>query len=175
MNEQQIATLAGGCFWCLEAAYQEVKGVSKVVPGYAGGQRPNPTYEQVVSGATGHAETVQITFDPSVISYASILRIFWVLHDPTTLNRQGHDVGTQYRSVIFYHDPEQKQQAQVSVKDAQSSWPNPIVTQIVPLETFYEAEPEHHNYFKEHPESAYCQVVINPKLAKLRQELAEYL
>lgn len=166
--------LGGGCFWCLEAAYQMIRGVTKVVPGYAGGQTLSPTYEQVCSGETGHAEVVKVEFDPEVISLAEILEIFWAIHDPTTRNRQGHDVGSQYRSVIYYQDG-QKANAEQSIKAVAKLWPNPIVTELAPLETFNEAEAYHHDYFKTHPEQAYCQVVINPKLAKLRQKFAQKL
>jgi peptide-methionine (S)-S-oxide reductase len=162
------ATLGGGCFWCLEAAYQLIKGVDKVVPGYAGGASPNPTYDTIHSQDSGHAEVVQIIFDESVITYKDILDIFWAIHDPTTLNRQGNDVGPEYRSIILYHDEGQKQQALRSIDDVQKLWKDPVVTEIKKLDIFYEAEPEHHNYFNKHPGQAYCQVIINPKLEKLR-------
>ncbi len=164
------ATLAGGCFWCLEAAYQLIEGVKKVVPGYAGGAFENPSYQQVCTGETGHAEAVQITYDEQVLSYQDILDIFWTIHDPTTLNRQGNDIGSQYRSIILYANNEQKRQAERSRKQVQKIWEDPVVTEIKPLEKFYEAEPEHHDYFKKHPNQTYCQVVINPKLEKLRQK-----
>lgn len=167
------ATLGGGCFWCLEAAYQLIDGVTTVLPGYAGGELKNPDYYQVSEGKTGHAEVVQIDFDESKLSFKDVLDIFWTIHDPTTLDRQGSDVGPQYRSIILYADEEQKEQAQTSVKEIQKVWDDPIVTEVKPLETFYEAEPEHHNYFKNHPEQAYCQVIINPKLEKLRAKFAE--
>lgn len=169
------ATLGGGCFWCLEAAYQLINGVTKVMPGYAGGQTTNPTYYEVCKGSTGHAEVVQIEFNELVISYDEILDIFWAIHDPTTKNRQGNDIGTQYRSVILGHDTGQLAAANTSKDKVQKLWDNPIVTEIKLLEAFYEAEPEHHNYFVNHPEKAYCQVVINPKLEKLRQKFAERL
>lgn len=165
------ATLAAGCFWCLEAIYQKVKGVRKVVPGYSGGQVKNPTYEQVCSDATGHAEAIQITFSPELISYTEILKIFWQIHNPTTLNRQGHDIGSQYRSAIFYHTEEQKNIAEQSKKDLQDAhiWPEPIVTEIVPFTEFYPAEEYHHNYFQNHPENSYCQMVVLPKVKKFKK------
>jgi peptide-methionine (S)-S-oxide reductase len=162
------ALLGAGCFWCLEAAYQLINGVEKVVPGYGGGHTKNPSYYDVQSQTTGHAEVVQIDFDPTVISYDDILDIFWAIHDPTTRDRQGNDVGPEYRSIILYINDEQKNIAEQSKVEAQKLWSKPIVTEIKPLERFYEAEPEHHNYFQTHPEQAYCQVVINPKLEKLR-------
>jgi peptide-methionine (S)-S-oxide reductase len=171
----ETATFAGGCFWCLDAAYQQLKGVTGVVSGYAGGKRPNPSYEQVTSGATGHAETVQITYDPTIISYDDLLEVFWIIHNPTTLNRQGNDVGTQYRSVIFYESEKQHQAAVASIAKVTPLWPDPIVTQVVPLEAFYPAEDYHQNYFAKNPQNAYCQVVINPKLVKLRQRFNERL
>jgi peptide-methionine (S)-S-oxide reductase len=169
MAETQTATLGGGCFWCLDAAYRQIEGVTGVVSGYAGGRRPNPTYEQVSTGATGHAEVVQVEFDPSVISYGEILDILWTIHDPTTLNRQGADVGTQYRSVIFYADQAQKAAAEASRRAVQELWSNPVVTEIVPLEAFYPAEEYHQDYFVRNPGQGYCVAVINPKLDKLRK------
>jgi peptide-methionine (S)-S-oxide reductase len=169
MAETQTATLGGGCFWCLDAAYRQIEGVAGVVSGYAGGRRPNPTYEQVSTGATGHAEVVQVEFDPSVISYGEILDILWTIHDPTTLNRQGADVGTQYRSVIFYADEAQKAAAEASRRAVQELWSNPVVTEIVPLEAFYPAEEYHQDYFARNPGQGYCVAVINPKLDKLRK------
>ncbi len=174
-SQAEVATLGGGCFWCLEAAYQQIKGVEKVVSGYAGGEVPDPTYEQVSGGATGHAEVNQITFDPAVIGYGDILEIFWTIHDPTTPDRQGNDIGPQYRSIILYASDAQKQAAEQSKAAVAKLWPNPIVTEIVPLEKFYPAEDYHQNYFNNHPEAAYCQVVINPKLAKLRQKFESRL
>jgi peptide-methionine (S)-S-oxide reductase len=167
----EMATLGGGCFWCLEAAYSEVRGVIKVESGYAGGQVTNPTYRQVCSGTTGHAEVVQIIFDPAVIAFRDLLNIFFTIHDPTTLNRQGGDVGTQYRSVIFYHDEAQRQQAQSIIRELEESkiWENPIVTEVEPLDTFYRAEDYHQEYFSRNPEQRYCQAVIVPKVAKLRK------
>lgn len=172
---RQTATLGGGCFWCLEAAYQLINGVAQVVSGYAGGPETTPSYEAVVSGKTGHAEVVQVHFEADKISYSEILDIFWTLHDPTTLNRQGNDIGTQYRSIILYHNETQKLIAEKSKSDVAKLWPDPIVTEIVPFKHFYEAEAYHQNYFKNHPEQAYCQVIINPKLKKLRQQYAAKL
>jgi peptide-methionine (S)-S-oxide reductase len=167
----EIATLAGGCFWCTEAVFTIVKGVEKVEPGYAGGHVPNPTYDQVSSGTTGHAETAQITYDPSVISYREILEIFFATHDPTTLNRQGPDVGTQYRSVIFYRNEEQKAIAEQVIVELtkEGIWDSPIVTQVEPLKVFYPAETYHKDYYKRHPNEPYCQAIITPKIAKLQK------
>ena len=166
------ATLAGGCFWCLEAVYVELEGVEKVVSGYAGGAIPNPSYEQVCSGRTGHAEIVQVTFDPGVVTYEDLLGVFFTIHDPTTLNRQGNDVGTQYRSAIFYHDDEQKAAAEQSIGEITEAriWSRPIVTEIVPLTDFYAAEAYHQDYFKNNPYQPYCQVVVAPKVAKFRKQ-----
>lgn len=164
----ETATLAGGCFWCLEAAYQLIEGVIKVVPGYAGGDGSRPTYWNVHEGKGGYAESVQITYDPSIVSYEDLLDIFWAIHDPTTPNRQGNDVGPEYRSMILYENDVQKKVAEASRDTVQKLWNDPVVTEIKKLETFFEAEPEHHNYFKNHLEQAYCQVIINPKLEKLR-------
>ncbi len=169
------ATLGGGCFWCLEASFQLINGVSKVVPGYSGGNTENPTYQDLHYSDTNHAEVVQITFDPKIISYQDILDIFWAIHDPTTLNRQGNDVGSQYRSIILYENEQQKSKANVSRDDVQKLWKDQVVTEIIPLKHFYEAEPEHHNYFRTHPEMAYCQAIINPKLEKLRKKFASKL
>jgi peptide-methionine (S)-S-oxide reductase len=168
----EVATLAGGCFWCLEAVFREVDGVENVVSGYTGGATVNPTYKQVCSGKTGHAEAVQVRFDPLKISYREILEIFFSIHDPTTLNRQGADVGTQYRSAIFYHSEQQKAIAEelIARLDTAHLWKNPIVTQIVPLHTFYPAEDYHQAYFSQHPEQGYCQMVISPKVNKFRQQ-----
>ena len=173
----ETATLGGGCFWCVEAIYQDVIGVHKVVSGYMGGAIENPTYHQVCSGTTGHAEVAQIVFDPTVISFAEILFIFWSTHDPTTLNRQGNDVGTQYRSVIFYHNEEQKSIAEQSKAetDASDLWPDSIVTEIAPLTIFYEAEEYHQNYFVENPHQPYCIFVINPKVQKFRKSFRNKL
>jgi peptide-methionine (S)-S-oxide reductase len=175
MSEQhrtEIATLAGGCFWCLEAVFKEVKGVISVIPGYTGGKTENPTYEEVSTGKTGHAEAVQITYDPDVISYPEILDIFFSIHDPTTLNRQGNDVGMQYRSAIFYHNEQQAKYANALILhlNREKIWVHGIVTQVVPFEKFYSAEEYHRDYFSKHPDQGYCQVVISPKLAKFRKE-----
>lgn len=166
----EVATLGGGCFWCLEAVFEETRGVIDVVSGYAGGALQNPSYEQVSSGTTGHAEVVQITFDPSIISYEALLKIFWLIHDPTTLNRQGNDVGTQYRSVIFYHDEHQKEQAEASMKAFSSKFTKPLVTEIKPLETFYKAEAYHQDYFKNNPNQGYCMFVVSPKVEHFKHE-----
>lgn len=174
---QEIATLAGGCFWCLEAVYDELKGVSSVVSGYMGGRRPNPSYEQVCTGATGHAEVVQVTFDPDVISFRDLLNVFFTIHDPTTLNRQGADAGTQYRSAIFYHSPEQKETAEAAITElnAAQTWSGPIVTQVVPTETFYPAEDYHQEYYVRNPRQGYCQAVVAPKVAKARKAFLDTL
>ena len=170
-------TLAGGCFWCLEAVFEQLKGVDKVVSGYAGGERAHPTYEQVCTGATGHAEVVQVTFDPAIISYRELLDVFFAIHDPTTLNRQGADVGTQYRSAIFYHTPEQKRTAEQAIADlnAQAIWGRPIVTEVAELKTFYPAEDYHQGYFRTHPGQGYCQLVVAPKVAKFRKLFTDRL
>jgi peptide-methionine (S)-S-oxide reductase len=172
---REVATLGGGCFWCLDAAYRRVEGVTGVVSGYAGGQDPNPTYQRVCSGRTGHAEVVQVEFDPDVISYRDILDVLWAIHDPTTPNQQGHDVGTQYRSIILTHDDAQRAAAEASRDAVQSLWPRPVVTEIVPLEVFHPAEEYHQDYYARNPEQGYCQAVINPKLARLRQRFAARL
>ena len=173
----EVATLAGGCFWCLEAVYDELNGVEDVVSGYAGGAKPNPSYEQVCTGKTGHAEVVQITFDNEIVSFRQLLDVFFTIHDPTTLNRQGADVGTQYRSAIFYHSPEQKATAEAVIKqlEADHLWSDPIVTEVVPLDTFYPAEDYHQEYFRQHPDQGYCRVVIAPKVAKFRKHYLEQL
>ena len=166
----QVATVGGGCFWCTEAVFQELKGVEKVVSGYSGGDAPgHPTYREICSGLTGHAEVVQITFDASIISYEDILFIFMTTHDPTTMNKQGADVGTQYRSVIYYHDEDQKQIAETVIEKVADYYDNPIVTEISPLEIFYKAEDYHQNYYSNNKEQGYCNFVITPKLAKLRK------
>ncbi len=175
MAKPQIATLGGGCFWCLEAAYQEIRGIESVVSGYAGGQTPDPSYEQVCNGTTGHAEVVQLRFDPATIVYSDILDIFWAIHNPTTPGRQGNDVGPQYRSIILYGSPEQEREAKESKKAVQELWADPVLTEIVSLEAFYPAEDYHQNYFRNHPNQAYCQAVINPKLVHLRQTFKKYL
>ncbi len=169
-TQSEQATLAGGCFWCLEAVYTELRGVERVISGYAGGSVANPTYEQVCSGRTGHAEVVQVTFDPSEISYRELLEVFFTIHDPTTLNRQGADVGTQYRSAIFFVSPEQEQTARDVIAELQDTWTNPIVTEVVPLERFYPAEAYHQDYYARNPYQPYCQVVIAPKVAKAREK-----
>lgn len=176
-NSFEVATLASGCFWCAEAVFQEIKGVVTVEPGYSGGSMLNPTYEQVSTGTTGHAEAVQIRFDPSVISFREILEIFFATHDPTTPNRQGADVGHQYRSVIFYHNDEQKATAEEVIEKLTSEkiFDSPIVTEVVPFKAFYKAEDYHKDYFKKHPEQPYCRVVISPKIAKLRKKFRDKL
>ena len=170
-NKESIV-LGGGCFWCLDASYRLIDGVISVESGYAGGHVKDPTYDQVCNGTTGHAEVVRVTFDPEAITLKDILDIFWALHDPTTLNKQGNDVGEQYRSIIFHTSDEQRKIAEESIKEASLLWEDPIVTDIQPLDVFYLAEKEHQDYFAHHPESAYCQVIINPKLAKLREKFA---
>lgn len=173
----EVTTLGGGCFWCLEAVFVELQGVEKVESGYSGGTVPDPSYEQVCTGNTGHAEVAQITFDPDVISFREILQVFFATHDPTTLNRQGADVGTQYRSVIFYHGEDQKKIAQEMIEELNSAniWPNPIVTEVEPLENYYMAEDYHQDYYKYNSQQPYCQAVITPKLAKFRKNFAEKL
>ena len=178
MSEQsEMATLGGGCFWCLEAVFQQLRGVSKVESGYAGGKIVNPTYPQVCSGSTGHAEVVQITFDPNVITYREVLDVFFAIHDPTTRNRQGADAGTQYRSAIFYHAPEQKQIAEERIAELNAAgiWDAPIVTEVVPLPVFYRAEDYHQGYYRANPEQGYCQAVVSPKVAKFRKGFAAKL
>ena len=173
----EVATLGGGCFWCVETVYSELKGVVKAESGYAGGNVPNPSYEDVCTDETGHAEVVQITFDPTVISYRELLQVFFSIHDPTTLNRQGVDVGMQYRSVIFYHDDEQKRIAEEVMNEIEKAkiWSNPVVTQLSPLDKFYKAETYHQNYFKNNPGQGYCQIVIEPKVAKFRKQYFDKL
>jgi len=168
----EMTTLGGGCFWCVEAVYQELQGVQSVVSGYAGGAVDNPTYAQVCSGTTGHAEVTQITFDPNIITFEDILYVFWRTHDPTTLNRQGYDVGTQYRSIILYHNEQQRAIAEKSRRDTDASglWPNPIVTEISPFTTFYKAEDYHQNFYRDNPYQPYCRAIIDPKITKLRKE-----
>lgn len=173
-SEREQATFAGGCFWCLEAVFERLRGVERVVSGYTGGDVPSPSYELVCSGTTGHAEAVQITYDPSVIGYRELLDFFFAFHDPTTLNRQGPDVGTQYRSAIFTHSPEQGAAAREAVAELEKAgtWDAPIVTEIAPLDVFYPAEEYHQQYFRRNPQRMYCQAVVAPKVAKLRQEYA---
>jgi len=174
---KEIATLAGGCFWCLEAVYDRMKGVESVESGYIGGKHPNPSYEAVCTGRTGHTEAVQITFDPKVVSYRELLEVFFAIHDPTTLNRQGHDVGTQYRSAIFYHSPDQKAVAEdvIAAFTKEKVFDDPIVTEVVPAATFYVAEDYHQEYFARNPTQGYCVAVVNPKVAKFRKLFAEKL
>ena len=171
-QKEEIATLAGGCFWCLEAVFADLRGVSRVVSGYAGGHVENPTYRAVCDGTTGHAEVVQITFDPRVVSYRELLEVFFTIHDPTTLNRQGGDVGTQYRSAIFYHSPEQRDAATevIIALEAARVWDAPIVTEVVPLDVFYPAEDYHQEYYRNNENQPYCRAVIAPKVAKFRQK-----
>jgi len=173
----ETATLGGGCFWCTEAVFTELRGVAKVESGYSGGKTANPSYQDVCSGRTGHAETTQVTFDPKEISYKDILHIFFTTHDPTTLNRQGADVGTQYRSVILYHNDEQRKIAEEVIKEVNEEkvWKHPIVTELTPFKAFYKAEDYHQRYFEKNPDAPYCQVVIEPKIAKLRQHYWEKL
>lgn len=172
-----VATLAGGCFWCLEAVFDLVRGVESVKSGYTGGRTPDPTYESVCTGQTGHAEAVRITFDPSVISYRDLLEIFFAIHDPTTLNRQGNDSGTQYRSAIFYHDPLQQEIAErmIQTLTEQKRYPDPIVTEVVPASQWYEAEAYHQKYFQRNLFRSYCQYVVGPKVAKFRKEYTHIL
>jgi peptide-methionine (S)-S-oxide reductase len=177
MMTYEIASLGGGCFWCLEAIYDQLRGVQDVVSGYSGGHAENPTYEAVCSGRTGHAEVVQITFDPEIISFKEILDVFFTIHDPTTLNRQGADVGTQYRSVIFYHSPDQKDVAEETIHELnrEGIWSKPIVTEVSPFEVFYPAEDYHQEYFQRNPYQGYCRVVIEPKVVKFRKQYLDRL
>ena len=173
----QTATLAGGCFWCLEAVFTELKGVSKVESGFSGGTVENPTYRQVCEQDTGHAEVVQVTYDPQVISYADLLDVFFTIHDPTTLNRQGGDIGTQYRSAIFFHTPEQELAARTAIAELNDRhlWDGPVVTQLLPFEKFYQAEDYHQNYFANNANQPYCLVVVAPKVAKFRKHFMDKL
>jgi peptide-methionine (S)-S-oxide reductase len=175
MAQQETATLGGGCFWCLEAVYNEMEGVQSAISGYMGGQAANPDYRSVCTGTTGHVEVVQVTFDPAVTTYRDILEVFFAIHDPTTRDRQGNDVGSQYRSVIFYHGHEQRRIAEQTIRDldAEQLWPGPIVTDVRPAETFYRAEDYHQNYFRNNPGQGYCSFVVAPKVAKFRQKFAE--
>lgn len=166
--------LGGGCFWCLDAVYRRIRGITEVVSGYAGGETENPDYYEVGSGRTGHAEVIQITFDEAVIPAEIILDIFFTLHDPTTLNRQGADHGTQYRSIMLYTDNDQKAEFEASIERAKAIWDDPIVTEVVPLETFYAAEPEHQDYFNNNPTNGYCSIVITPKIVKVRSHYNEW-
>jgi peptide-methionine (S)-S-oxide reductase len=176
-TQPAVATLAGGCFWCLEAVFEQLRGVERVVSGYAGGSVPNPTYQHVCTGTTGHAEVVQVIFDPAAISYREILEVYFALHDPTTLNRQGADIGTQYRSAIFYHTAEQKRIAEELIAElsAEGIWDGRIVTEVAPLTTFYPAEDYHQGYYRQNPNQGYCRAVITPKVAKLRKSFAAKL
>lgn len=176
-GRREVATLGGGCYWCLEAVFEQLRGVDKVESGFAGGTAPNPSYQQVCGGGTGHAEVVQITFDPAVLSYRELLEIFFAIHDPTTLNRQGADVGTQYRSAIFYHSPEQRQTAEqlIAELNAAGTWGRPLVTEVVPFQAFHRAEDYHQGYFRANPYQGYCQVVVAPKVAKFRKQFAAKL
>ena len=173
----RLATFGGGCFWCLEAIFEQLRGVRHVESGYSGGHVPNATYQQVCSGRTGHAEVIQVTFDPCEISFTELLDVFFAMHDPTTLNRQGADVGTQYRSAIFFHDDDQKQLAETKIAELNAAriWDAPIVTQLAPFETFFAAEDYHQGYFRTNPYQPYCQAVVSPKVAKLRQKFADKL
>ncbi|HYW35914.1 MAG TPA: peptide-methionine (S)-S-oxide reductase MsrA [Balneolaceae bacterium] len=179
MSDKKLekATFGAGCFWCVEAVFQDLKGVESVTAGYAGGHVKNPSYREVCSGTTGHAEVAQIEFDPSVISYDELLNVFWHTHNPTTRNRQGADVGTQYRSVILYHNEEQKEAAEQSKREVNQSdlWDDPIVTDIEPLENFYKAEADHQNYYNNHPNVGYCSMVIAPKIKKMKKEFSHLL
>lgn len=174
-GQTEIATLAGGCFWCVEAIYQDLQGVVKVESGYTGGHVDNPTYREICTGTTGHAEAIQVTFDPAVVSFREILEIFFTVHDPTTLNRQGADVGPQYRSAIFYHSPEQKTAAEEVKTAARELWDDPIVTEITAISTFYKAENYHQNYYKDNPNQPYCSIVITPKVTKFREKYRDKL
>jgi len=176
-SSKEIATLGGGCFWCLEPLFKDLTGVEEVVVGYSGGTVPNPSYEQVCAGKTGHAEVVQIFFDPTVISFRELLEVFFNMHDPTTPNRQGGDVGPQYRSVIFYHSQEQRESAGRVIEElnASGTWKAPIVTEVVPFKEFYKAEAYHQNYFAKNPRQAYCQVVIAPKVEKFQKQYSPRL
>ncbi len=171
MPQHEVATLAGGCFWCLEAAFAQLKGVERVESGYSGGHVPSPSYEDVCTGTTGHAEVVQITFDPQILPFRDLLHVFFTIHDPTTPDRQGGDVGTQYRSAIFYHTPEQKAEAErvIAELEAEKVWDDPIVTQVTPLEKVYPAEEYHRDYYRRNPNQGYCRAVIAPKVAKVRK------
>jgi peptide-methionine (S)-S-oxide reductase len=175
MMTTEMATLGGGCFWCLEAVYQELKGVLQVESGYTGGTVSNPTYEQVCSGNTGHAEVVQLTFDPAVVTYREILEIFFTIHDPTTLNRQGNDTGTQYRSVIYYHSPQQQETAKQVIAEMANVWDAPIVTELSAIGPYYKAEDYHQNYYRQNPMQGYCAFVVAPKVAKFRKIFTDKL
>ena len=171
----EIAVLGGGCFWCTEAVYLQVRGVLQVESGYTGGQQPDPTYEQVCAGSTGHAEVVRLEFDPSAIAYRDLLEIFFTIHDPTTLNRQGNDVGTQYRSVIYYQSPEQEATARQVIAEMANVWDAPIVTELAPAQPYYKAEDYHQDYFRQHPLQGYCAFVVAPKVAKFKKTYTDRL
>jgi peptide-methionine (S)-S-oxide reductase len=173
----ETATLGGGCFWCLEAVFKELRGVTSVMSGYAGGHVANPSYKAVCTGQTGHAEVVQVKFDPDELTYADLLRVFFTIHDPTTRDRQGNDIGPQYRSIILTHSDAQRQAAEAVMKEIAEAriWPGPLVTEIVPLQAFYPAEPDHHDYFARNPWTGYCQVVVAPKVIKFRKQFSDRL
>jgi methionine-S-sulfoxide reductase len=177
MNESQTIVFGGGCFWCTEAVFKMMRGVESVLPGYAGGTKKNPTYEEVSHGNTGYVEVAQIVYDPTKVKYHDLITVFFGSHDPTTLNRQGNDIGTEYRSVVFYTTPEQKKETEeyIAELNASSKFGDPIVTTVEPLDTFYEAEEYHKNYFANHPNAGYCQIVINPKLEKVQKEYGNLL
>ena len=176
-QNSEVATLGGGCFWCLEAVFDDLRGVESVESGYAGGHAADPSYEEVCAGTTGHAEVVRVTFDTRAVSFKEILEVFFTIHDPTTLNRQGADVGTQYRSAIFFHTPEQQEVAARTIAelDAAKIWDAPIITEVVPFERFYEAEDYHQNYYRQNPNQGYCRMIVAPKVAKFRQHFLEKL
>jgi peptide-methionine (S)-S-oxide reductase len=176
-RSNETCTLGGGCFWCLEAAFEQLRGIESVASGYAGGATPNPSYELVCTGTSGHAEVVQLKFDPDVISFGEILQVFFTIHDPTTLNRQGNDIGTQYRSVIFYHSQDQKRISQETIEALQRDgiWNDPIVTEITPFEQFYTAEEYHQEYFRKNPQQPYCAAIVAPKVAKVRGQFMQQL
>jgi peptide-methionine (S)-S-oxide reductase len=177
MARSEVATLGGGCFWCIEAVFNQLKGVESAISGYAGGTMPDPDYEAVCGGDTGHAEVVQVTFDPDLLSYREVLEVFFTVHDPTTLDRQGNDVGSQYRSVVYTHSPEQERTARATIAEleAEQVWDDPIVTQVEPAPTFYPAEDYHQEYYANNPSQGYCQAIIRPKLAKFRKAWAQKL
>jgi peptide-methionine (S)-S-oxide reductase len=177
VSQREVTTLAGGCFWCLEAAFSQLKGVERVESGYSGGLVPNPSYEAVCTGKTGHAEVVQVTFDPQVISFSDLLHVFFTIHDPTTLNQQGGDVGTQYRSAVFYHSPAQKAEVErvIAQLTADRVWDDPIVTEVKSLEEFYPAEEYHRDYYLRNPNQGYCRAVVAPKVAKVRKQYFDKL
>jgi peptide-methionine (S)-S-oxide reductase len=176
-SKRQFATLAGGCFWCIEAVFNDLEGFESAISGYAGGKDPNPSYQLVCTGTTGHAEAVQVAFDPNIISYKELLEIFFTIHDPTTRNRQGPDIGPQYRSVVFYHDDEQRATAEQVMQEIEAAgiWDAPLVTELTPLDTFYPAEDYHQEYFKRNPNQPYCSMVVAPKVAKFRKKYADRL